>query len=307
MPLHPFLEKLRKSLEGRPSFSDGSPREARVLVANGRAGLGSGPEMYDVKDVAIPSRGGNLTARLFKPAAACDGLAAYIHGGGWVVGSIDDFDAFGRTLAKESGFAVLMPAYRLAPEHPFPAALHDCEDTLLWMKENQKLLGCAGPLIIAGDSAGANLATVVVRLLRGKVKFALQVLIYPVTNCDFGTSSYHANREGFLLTAADMEWFFGHYAPREKWPHTEISPVRSEDLGGLPDTLIVTAEFDVLKDEGRAYADKLKAAGVGVEYREVAGMTHGFIRMHNLIDVAKNEMTAIAQRIATTADTTRRG
>lgn len=298
MPLHPFIEKLLAQLAGRPALSAGSPEDARTMVALGRAVLGKGPEMHEVRDLDIPTRAGTIGARLLKPAADVRGLVVYLHGGGWVVGAIEDFDTLGRTLAAESGCAVLLPDYRLAPEHPFPAGLEDAEDALSYAsREIVSLAGKRVPVVVAGDSAGGNLATVAARTLRGKADIAFQVLIYPVADCDFATGSYKAHGEGLPLTTRDMEWFFGHYAPRLAWPRPEISPLRA-DLTGLPPALVVTAEYDVLADEGTAYAAKLQQAGVPVTTRRVAGVTHGFIRLHNLFDVARDELKAIAQDIA---------
>jgi acetyl esterase len=298
MPLHPFVEKLLEAMAGRPALSDGSPDDARALVTAGRAALGAGPELYKVEDIDIPTRAGKLRTRVLQPSAKPRGLVVYLHGGGWVVASIDDFEMLGRTLAAGSNCTVVLPDYRLAPEHPFPAAVEDCEDVLLWADGARGALGGNGPLIIAGDSAGGNLAAVAAASMRGKVDLALQVLIYPVADCDFARPSYEVYGTGLPLTTRDMKWFFGLYAPQDQWGRPQISPIRHPDLSGLPPALIVTAECDVLADDGRAYAERLKQAGVSVEHREVAGMTHGFIRWHNLVDVAKREADAIAAKMA---------
>jgi acetyl esterase len=303
MPLHPFVDMMLKNAAGRPALSDGSPMDARALVAAGRAALGAGPELHKVEDIRIPTRGGALTARLLLPTAQPKGLVTYFHGGGWVVATIDDFDTLGRTLAVASGCAVLLPDYRLAPEHPFPAAVEDSEDVLRWARGASGSFCGGGPLVVAGDSAGANLATVVAASLRGKVDLALQVLIYPVTDCDFTRRSYGQHGSGLPLTAKDMQWFFGHYAPQDIWRQPQISPLHLSDSSCLPPAVIVTAEYDVLADEGRAYAERLRQCGVSVEHREAAGMTHGFIRWHNLVDVAQSELRAIAARIAAVCDT----
>jgi len=302
MPLHPFIEKLLAQLAGRPALSAGSPDDARTMVAAGRAVLGKGPDMHEVRDLQIPTRSGTIQARLLKPSADVRGLIVYLHGGGWVVGAIEDFDTLGRTLAAESGCAVLLPDYRLAPEYPFPAGLEDTEDTFLHVsREITTLVGKRVPIVVAGDSAGGNLATVATRTLRGKADIALQVLIYPVTDFDLNTGSYKAHGEGLPLTTRDMEWFLRHYAPQDAWSRPEISPIRA-DLTGLPSALVITAEYDVLADEGIAYAKKLQQAGVPVTTRHVAGVTHGFIRLHNLFDVARDEINAMARHIAAACD-----
>jgi acetyl esterase len=299
MPLHPFIEKMLAQLAGRPALSAGSPADARDMVAAGRTVLGRGPDMHDVRELALPTRSGTIRGRLLTPSANPRGLVVYLHGGGWVVGSIDDFETLGRTLAAESGCAVLLPDYRLAPEHPFPAGLEDSEDVILHAARN--IASAAGgtiPLIVAGDSAGANLATVAARRLRGKADIALQVLIYPVTDSDFATGSYQQHGEGLPLTTRDMAWFFNHYAPRTAWEHPEISPLRAGDLAGMPPAVIVTAEYDVLADEGQAYAETLRRSGVPVVARTIPGVTHGFIRLHNLFDIARDEVKTIAAEIA---------
>lgn len=298
MALHPFIEAMILQFRERPAISAGSPDEAREMLAAGRSLLGGGPDMASVSDIAIPTAQGDLPARLFVPQAEPIGLIVYIHGGGWVIGNIDDFDTFARALAKESGCAVLLPDYRLAPEHPFPAPLDDTESALLFAQSNMtRLAGGELPLIVAGDSAGANLATVAARRLKDRLALALQVLIYPVTDCDFETPSYRSHGVDLPLKTADMKWFFSQYVPDSDWRSPDVSPLRSEELAGLPPTVVTTAEFDVLADEGSAYAAKLEAAGVPVIARQVAGVTHGYIRFHTLFDVAREELAAVAGNI----------
>lgn len=295
MTLHPFIAAMVEQLKGRPGLSAGTPEQTRAMVAAGRAVLGRGPDLPEIRDLDVPTRGGSVRARLYRRGDACRGLIVYLHGGGWVAGAIDDYDALARTLAAESGCAVLLPDYRLAPEHPFPAGLEDAEDVLAYAaQENPRLLGGALPIVVAGDSAGGNLATVAALRLRGSLDLAGQILIYPVTDCDFDRPSYEAYGAGLPLTRQDMIWFFRHYAPEAEWLSPRIAPLRAADLSGLPPTLVTFAECDVLADEGRAYADKLERAGVRVTCRPVAGMTHGFIRLHNLLDIAGDEVRAAA-------------
>lgn len=308
MPLHPFIEALLKQLAGRPAFSDGSPDDARALVAAGRAAIGPGPAMLAVRDLAVPGRAGGVPVRLFMPTESPSGVIVYLHGGGWVVGALDDFDTLARTLAVESGCAVVLVDYRLAPEHPFPAGLEDGEDVLRWVaRQGEATFGARLPIVVAGDSAGANLAAVAARRLRGEVEIVLQGLVYPVADSDFTTASYERHGEGLTLTRADMAWFFRHYAPPALWSSPDISPLRAPDLSGLPPALVVVAEYDVLADEGAAYAARLREAGVVVTERHVAGATHGFIRLHTLFDVARAEVEALARAAAAAcaADRTR--
>ncbi len=295
MPLHPFIAGLLEKMAGRPGLSDGSPDDGRATVAAGRAALGQGPDMVSVDEVAVPARAGSVPVRVFRPSAEPDGQIVYLHGGGWVIGTLDDFDTYARALAAASNCTVLLVDYRLAPEHPYPAALEDCEDAVRWAAADGPAARL--PLVIAGDSAGANLATIVARRQKGAVPIALQVLYYPVTDCDFSTRSYAARGTGLPLTAKDMRWFFEHYAPAGLWADPDISPLRSEELAGSPPAVVVTAEYDVLCDEGEAYAERLRKAGVAVTRRRLDGSPHGFVRMHNIFELAGKELETVASEI----------
>ncbi|MDO9526737.1 MAG: alpha/beta hydrolase [Gemmobacter sp.] len=306
MALHPFIASLVETLKGLPALSHGSPQDARAFIAAGRARLGRGPDLPRVEDMTIPGRSGPVSARLYVPDNPSDGVIVFLHGGGWVVGALDDYDTYLRTLTQRTALHVLTVDYRLAPEHPFPAGLHDCEDVLgAVFAEKVAGLPC-GPVVVMGDSAGGNLATVCCARLANPASVALQVLYYPVTDHDFTRPSYAAHGTGLPLTAADMAWFFGHYAPASQWLDPAISPIRRADLSRQPPAIVVTAEHDVLSDEGEAYADRLTRAGVAVTRRQIAGVTHGFIRLHPLFDVADAELTAIAadvrRRLARTTD-----
>lgn len=266
----------------RPALSGGSPQQARDLVASGRSVLGSGPEVGKVSDLTIPTRSGSVPARLFRSKNAEHGLAVYFHGGGWVCGTLDDYDILARNLVHYSDCAVLMVDYRLAPEFVFPAGLEDAEDAIIWAaNEIENLVGKRVPLAVGGDSAGGNLATVALNSLRGKVDCALQLLLYPVTDANTERPSYIEHGEGLPLTRSDMQWFFGHYAPQGLWADPRISPLQHPSLAGSPPAWIATAEYDVLRDEGEDYARRLKEAGVQVELRRVEGLAHGFARLSN--------------------------
>ncbi len=297
MALNPFITAMLEALKDAPALSDGTPDAARAFVAAGRERLGSGPAMFCAEDREIPGRSVAVPARILVPKTDPDGVIVFFHGGGWVVGELGDYETYTRTLAQRTGFAVLSVGYRLAPEAPYPVGLEDCEDAL-----NAVLTGKVpgvpkGPVVVMGDSAGANLATVCCAGLSDPTAVALQVLYYPVTDHDFTRPSYRAHGTGLPLTATDMGWFFDHYAPREKWQDPSISPLRRADLGTLPPAIIVTAEYDVLHDEGEAYADLLEAEGVPVIRRRVDGVTHGFIRLHPLFDVADEELSTISENI----------
>jgi acetyl esterase len=237
-----------------------------------------------------------MSARLYRSAAKEAGLIVYLHGGGWCIGSLTDFDALARMLCHDSQCAVLLLDYRLAPEHPFPAGLEDAIDGIQWAWANRtKLAGAEVPLVVAGDSAGGNLAAVSVNSLASNIPIAAQLLIYPVTDCEFETESYLKLSDGYPLMREDMQWFFQHYARPAQWADVRISPLRQHNLAGLPATWIAVADHDVLRDDGLRYAQALKDSGNEVQLNVYPGMTHGFIRMGNLIDVARQAVTDMAR------------
>ncbi len=302
MPLHPFIEAMlaQMAAAGRPALSAGSPENARAMLAAGRAALGPRAAAGSVRDVPVPTRSGGIAARLVMPQGTAAGLIVYLHGGGWVLGAIDDFDVLAHALAAKSGCAVLLPDYRLAPEFPFPAGLEDAEDTLMFaVREIAALCGRDVPVVVAGDSAGANLATVAARRLRGRVDLALQVLAYPVTDADPGRDSYRRHGTGLPLTRTDMDWFFGLYVPAGRRSDPDVSPLRAPDLSGLPPALVLLAEYDVLHDEGEAYAQAMARAGVPVTLRRLDGLTHGFLRLHNHVGDVDRVLDEVAAAIRT--------
>jgi len=199
--------------------------------------------------------------------------------------------------AVRTGCAVLSVDYRLAPEHPFPAGLNDARNAVRWADGHREAWASKGSkLIVAGDSAGANLATVVARTLVGEVDIALQLLFYPVTDCNFDTESHREWAEGLSLTQADMRWFFENYAPETLWKHPDISPLHA-DLRGSPPAWVAVAQYDVLRTEGEAYAERLRQAGVPVESRTWSDLTHGFGRWFNLVDSADQALDAAASAV----------
>jgi acetyl esterase len=298
MALHPKLAEMLQMAKasGKPAFHECTPEQARNVMATSAAALGAGPELHDTRDLKVPTRAGQIDARLYRSGAQETGLIVYLHGGGWCVGSIDGFDALARMLCHDSGCAVLLIDYRLAPEHPFPAGLEDSIDAIQWAwRERATLAGAEVPLVVAGDSAGGNLAAVCVNELANEIPFAAQLLIYPVTDCDFDTESYQQFSDGYPLMRQDMEWFFNHYAPKEQWAHQLISPLKHKAVAGLPSTWVAVADHDVLRDDGLRYAQALKDHGTDVHLNVYPGMAHGFIRMGNLIDVARQAVTDLAR------------
>lgn len=247
-----------------------------------------------VTEARAQGRDGELPVRFYRdqgtPAAASPAIM-FFHGGGWVLGGLDDYDNFCRDLAAASGCVVASLAYRLAPEHPFPAGLDDCYAATQWAASRAAELGIDPRRIaVAGDSAGGALATAMCRLARdrGGPMLRYQALIYPSTDMTMSSRSQAELAEGYLLTLEAQRWFGSHYVPAGvDLRDPLLSPLFAQDLAGLPPALVVTAGFDPLRDEGKAYADRLAAAGVAVEHVDYADMIHGFITMTGILDTAR--------------------
>lgn len=243
----------------------------------------------EIRPVAIPGPAGIIPARHYRPpaAGAPAPLLVFFHGGGWVLGDLDSYDSACRLISRDAGIHVLSIDYRLAPEHPAPAAVEDACAAYRWARERARDLG-ADPMRVAvgGDSAGGNLAAVVTRLARdgGDPLPTLQWLIYPVTDMRGGTRSRSLFGNGFVLTKHDMDWFQARYVEGSGLDYSDpvVSPLLAEDLSGLSPALVVTAGFDPLRDEGQQYANKLREAGVTVDYRQMSSMVHGFLNLNVL-------------------------
>ena len=287
--IHPQAQQMLdgKAAAGGPPLWEQTPEEARAVVTANAALIGAGPVVASVRDIVIPGQAGGIPARVYSPAAGAPGVVVYYHGGGWVLGSVDEWDASVRALTVASGCDVVSVGYRLAPEHVFPAAVDDAYDALVWVAGS---LADGRPLVVAGDSAGGNLATVCALRARdtGGPSLALQVLVYPVTDHDLDRKSYHQyDGTELILNRRDMTWFWEHYAPDPAArANPYASPLRATDLSGLPPAYIVTAEHDPLRDEVFAYADRLRAAGVPVEHRHYGEQIHAFFTFVNLLDDA---------------------
>jgi len=305
MPLHPALKPVLEQLNALPGpkLHELPPAQARLLFAAMRMPAPEVP-LPEVRELRIPGPAGEIPARLYRPSEGTLPALVYFHGGGWVIGDLDSHDFPCRDLARRSGCAVVAVDYRLAPEHRYPAAAEDCYAATRWVAEHAAELGIAGQkLAVGGDSAGGNLATVVALMARerGGPRLGFQLLVYPVTDADFGRASYVENAQGYFLEKPMMEWFWDHYVPdpaRRREPH--CAPLRAADLAGLPPALVLTAEFDPLRDEGEAYADRLAAAGVPTERFRYDGMIHGFFQMAGVLDDARAaiERSAAALRKA---------
>ncbi|UQX00694.1 alpha/beta hydrolase [Streptomyces sp. RerS4] len=232
-----------------------------------------GPEVASVYD----TRAGGVPVRVYDPAPGARRdrpLVVYLHGGGWVTCGLDTHDALCRELATGSGAVVVSVDYRLAPEHPWPAATDDALAVLLWARAEAGALGCdPGRVVVAGDSSGGNLAAVTA--LRAPGLVAAQLLAYPALDASMGSESVTTYGRGYFHTAAHMAWYWDQYGGDPAHPH--VSPARAPDLSGLPRTLILLADCDLLRDEGLAYGRRLAAAGVDCEIRLYAGVFHGFL------------------------------
>ncbi len=288
----------------RPAIESLPPVQARrETVRRVLAVRGPQPALPRIEELEIPGRGGPIPARLYAagPEHSRAGLLVYYHGGGWVIGNLETGDSVCRLLARESGAAVLAVDYRLAPEHPFPAAVEDAVDALAYAAERADYLG-ADPARIAvgGDSAGGNLATVVAQAaLSGDApQPAFQLLIYPVCDLSEKRRSYELFSEGFLLTEAEMDWFRDHYLPdpaADRDPR--VSPLLSEDLSGLAPAYIATAGFDPLRDEAEQYARRLAEAGVAVALRRHEGLLHSYANMTAVGRAAREAMLEAASAL----------
>ena len=276
-----FVEQMA-SAGGKP-LHESTPEEARALGAALAAMAGPAPAMARVEEHTVAAPGGGVQVRVLVPIEPPRGVMMYYHGGGWVLGNIDEYDTLARKLAERTSCAVILVEYRLAPEFRYPTAVEDSYAALEWAaKRIQEIAGKSVPLIVAGDSAGGNLSAVMALLARdrGGPKIDLQVLIYPVTDANFERPSYTDPENQLLLTRDGMIWFWDHYAPDPaRRSESEASPLRASNLSGLPPAVILTAEHDPLLDEGEAYAARLTEAGVPVELKRYAGQMHGFFQL----------------------------
>ena len=263
---------------GLPPMETLPPDEARAFMEESRQASPPGPEVGEVVDGTFPGATGELDFRLYRPATpGPHRVVVYFHGGGWVLGGACSDDALCRDLCAQTGAIILSADYRHAPESPFPAAVEDGFAAVTWASENLEVLGgSAAPIAVCGWSAGANVATVACHTARDAAgpDIAAQVLLNPVTDHDLGRGSYVENAEGYALTTALMAWFWDHYCDPADRSNPKASPLLSDDLSNLPPTLVVTAEFDPLRDEGVAYAEALATSGNEVRQLAMRGHIH---------------------------------
>jgi acetyl esterase len=287
MPVDPHISAvLAMMAQMAPPIYEGTPEAGRAayLQMNSDA---RGPQQVvpvaSAEDRVVPGAEGDLRARVYRPEGAGPfPVIAFFHGGGWVIGDLDTHDTMARSLCRDARAVVVATDYRLAPEHPFPAAADDAVAAARWIAGHLDELGgsVSVPLAVAGDSAGGNLSAVVAQQLTSDgTPLAGQLLIYPAVDAKGGYPSRVENATGYLLEEKSIDWFLGHYAGRR--PDVEdprLSPLYG-DLSGQPPAIIVTAEFDPLRDEGAAYGKALEAAGGQADVRCYAGMIHGFFGM----------------------------
>jgi acetyl esterase len=306
MPLDPQFKMMLEQMAtmGAPPLSAETPEQARqqfdaMLIA------GKNPEPVSrTEDRSVPGPAGQLPVRVYTPEGPGPFPAlVFFHGGGWVLGGIESHDDLCRVLTNRAGCITVSVDYRLAPEHKFPAAAEDAFAATRWVAENAGAVG-ADParIAVAGDSAGGNLSAVVAQMAhdRGGPKLAHQVLIYPAIDAAMDTASYRTNADGYLLTRADMIWFWKHYLSSEAdRANPYASPLRAKNLAGLAPALILTAEYDPLRDEGEAYGVRLRQAGVPVTCTRYDGAIHGFISLANVADIGKKGVEQVSAALRT--------
>lgn len=301
MPLDPAAKALMEQLDVGGGFrlEELSPSEAREAFSAMASLDGEVVEMASVEDASFAGPHGAVPVRIYRPRDA-DTLPVvlYFHGGGFVIGNLDTHDSTCRRMAQSADCVVISVDYRLAPEHPYPAAADDCYAALQWVADSAESLRVdSSRLVVAGDSAGGNLAAVVAQMARDRngPAVSFQLLIYPATDSNCDTDSMRENAEGYFLTRAAMRWFWGHYlsgAESSREPYN--SPLSAESLANLPPAYVITAEFDPLRDEGEEYARRLADSGVSVRLRRYDGMIHGFVTMAAMLPQGGEAIREIA-------------
>jgi acetyl esterase len=286
VPVDPHIAALLTMLAetGLPPMHEGTPEAARTQYLTLSAARSSElvVPVGAVEETTVPGAEGDLRARVYRPEG--EGpfpTVAFFHGGGWVIGDLDTHDRSVREICRGSRAVVVAVDYRLAPEHPFPPAAEDAVAAARWIAAHRGELGGDDRLAVAGDSAGGNLAAVVAQQLTAEgTPLAAQLLVYPAVDALGDHPSRTENARGYFLEQATMDWFYGHYAGA--WNDAKdprLSPLHAADLSGLPPAVVVTAEYDPLRDEGEAYGEALRAAGVEARVRRFDGLIHGFFAM----------------------------
>lgn len=287
-------------LNEAPPLHTLSADEARLVFTEIYRSMPDGPESVSSKDITIDVEGGDIRGRVLTPKGAAQSVMVYYHGGGWVIGNIDDYDLVGRHLAEKCNAIVVMVDYRKSPEHKYPVPMQDCYAALNWVEANRKDIGAEKlPLIVAGDSAGGNLAAVMAQksVAENGPKIDLQVLVYPVIDGRMETASFTAEDNQLFLNAELMTHFWDQYCDPAERLNADVSPILADDVSQIAPAIILTPEFDILVDEGKAYADKLDAAGKLVAYKSFAQQMHGFFAMPDALPVGFEAMDWVAREI----------
>ncbi len=291
---------------GRPPFHELTTEEAREAYARSRNALQpeTPPEVAEVRDLSCPGPGGPLALRLYRGAALRPGERqaglVYFHGGGWVLGSIDSHDGVCREIARRTGITVISVDYRLGPDHLFPAAVDDAIASARWVADNAAELGLDPARIgVGGDSAGGNLAAVVALDARDNAgpAIALQVLAYPVTDMSLSQDSHAKCAHLPPIPPETMRWFFERYCSEADRTDWRAAPLLAADHSNLPPALVIVGGYDPLRDEGVAYADKMRAQGCKADVFEMSGQIHGFLTMNKIITEADQAHDAMERAI----------
>jgi acetyl esterase len=303
VPVDPHIAAVLAMMEqaGMPPMYEGTPEVGRAQYLALTVGARTPEQVVPVastEDIAVPGAQGELKARVYRPDA--EGplpTVAFFHGGGWVIGDLDTHDNMARSVCRDSRAVVVAIDYRLAPEDPFPAAAEDAVAAGRWVAQHLDQFGGDTRFGVAGDSAGGNLAAVVAQQLTADgTPVTAQFLIYPAVDAAGEYPSRVENAKGYFLEQPTMDWFYGHYAGSWEDPNDpRLSPLHAASLGGLPPAVIVTAEYDPLRDEGEAYGTALRAAGVAADVRRFDGMIHGFFDMGTVSPAAQ---TAVQESCA---------
>jgi acetyl esterase len=301
MPLDPQCQEILDYVRARETvpLHTLTPEEVRQLR---RLPLQPGPEVFKVENLAIPAEKRNIPIRIYTPAEGGPyPVLIWFHGGGWVMGSIDMADNTCRHLALRAGCLVVSVGYRLAPESKYPAAVEDAYQATCWIAENaDQVNGLKNFIAVGGESSGGNIAAVVALMARDRSmpRLIFQLLVYPVIAPDFSTESYQQNGKRFGPSTEMMRWFWQHYLRNETDAlEPYASPMRAGSLKGLPPTLVITAEFDALRDEGEAYAKRLKEAGVPMTLSRYDGVIHLFFLLANRIDKGQLALDEAAEAL----------
>ncbi len=306
MPLDPQIEALLEQMAAMESvdFREVTPQGLRETMKMIAAADGPPEAVGAVDDASAKGPAGAIPVRVYRPAGAGSAplpILVWYHGGGWVIGDLDTADTTCRKLANRSGALVVSVDYRLAPEHPAPAPAEDCWAALCWVAELATDIGGDGSrLAVGGDSAGGNLSALLAVRARdnGGPALRYQLLVYPATDLTMSYPSHAENGEGYMLTNDATAWFLGHYlGPDQDAKHPSLSPHHTGDLSGVAPAFIITAEFDPLRDEGEAYAARLRDSGVAADLCRYDGMIHGFFQMGGVTPVADSAVSDAASRV----------